>query len=78
MSAKVSDDDEEDGSSEIKISRAKQKEYEKMIIREARRRQAEKYGEEFIEDEDWSDKNKLKWKDGSVWQKKKKFLLRKP
>lgn len=52
VSAKVSDDDEEDGSSEIKISRAKQKEYEKMIIREARRRQAEKYGEEFIEDED--------------------------
>ena len=52
VSAKVSDDDEEDGSSEIKISRAKQKEYEKTIIREARRRQAEKYGEEFIEDED--------------------------
>ncbi len=52
VTAKVSDDDEEEGSSEIKISRAKQKEYEKMIIREARRRQAEKYGEEFIDDDD--------------------------
>ncbi|MDE6762757.1 MAG: YidC/Oxa1 family membrane protein insertase [Oscillospiraceae bacterium] len=52
VTAKVADDDE-GGSPEIKISRAKQKEYEKMIIREARRRQAEKYGEEFVdEDED--------------------------
>lgn len=47
--AKASDDEE---SGEVKLSRAKQKEYEKMIIREARRRQAEKYGEEFIDDED--------------------------
>lgn len=52
VTAKVSDDDDESGSSEIKISRAKQKEYEKMIIREARRRQAEKYGEEFIDDDE--------------------------
>lgn len=51
VAAKVSDDDEEEGTSEVKISRAKQKEYEKMIIREARRRQAEKYGEEFIDDD---------------------------
>lgn len=50
VTAKVSDD--EGGSPEIKISRAKQKEYEKMIIREARRRQAEKYGEEFIDDDE--------------------------
>ncbi len=46
--AKNSDDE----GGEVKISRSKQKEYEKMIIREARRRQAEKYGEEFIDDED--------------------------
>lgn len=52
VTAKVSDDDEEGGSSEMKISRAKQKEYEKMIIREARRRQAEKYGEEFVDDDE--------------------------
>lgn len=52
VTAKVSDDDDEEGSPEIKISRAKQKEYEKMIIREARRRQAEKYGEEFIDDDE--------------------------
>lgn len=52
VTAKVSDDDDEGGSSEIKISRAKQKEYEKMIIREARRKQAEKYGEEFIDDDE--------------------------
>ena len=39
-------------SPEIKISKAKQKEYERMLIREARRRQAEKYGDEFIDDDD--------------------------
>lgn len=50
VAAKISDD--ENDSPEVKLSRAKQKEYEKMIIREARRRQAEKYGEEFIEDDD--------------------------
>lgn len=42
----------DDEGGEVKLSRAKQKEYEKMIIREARRRQAEKYGEEFIDDDD--------------------------
>ena len=52
VTAKVVDDDEEGGSPEVKLSRAKQKEYEKMIIREARRRQAEKYGEEFIDDDE--------------------------
>lgn len=52
VTAKVSGDDDEEGSPEIKISRSKQKEYEKMIIREARRRQAEKYGEEFIDDDE--------------------------
>ncbi|MGN0675387.1 MAG: YidC/Oxa1 family membrane protein insertase [Oscillospiraceae bacterium] len=50
VTAKVSDD--EDASPEVKISRSKQKEYEKMIIREARRKQAEKYGEEFIDDDE--------------------------
>lgn len=49
--AKLSEDSEE-GSSEVKLSKAKQKEYERMLIREARRRQAEKYGEEFIDDDD--------------------------
>ena len=39
-------------SPEIKISKSKQKEYERMLIREARRRQAEKYGDEFIDDDD--------------------------
>lgn len=43
--------DEEDDKPDVKISKAKQKEYERMIIREARRRQAEKYGEEFIDDD---------------------------
>ncbi|MBD5141817.1 MAG: YidC/Oxa1 family membrane protein insertase [Ruminococcus sp.] len=43
--------DEEEDKPEVKISKAKQKEYERMIIREARRRQAEKYGEEFIDDD---------------------------
>lgn len=46
--AKSSDDE----GSDVKLSRSKQKEYEKMIIREARRRQAEKYGEEFIDDDE--------------------------
>lgn len=44
-------DEDEDGKPELKLSKAKQKEYERMIIREARRRQAEKYGEEFIDDD---------------------------
>ncbi len=34
------------------MSKAKQKEYESRLIREARRRQAEKYGEEYIDDDD--------------------------
>lgn len=49
VTAKISDD--ENDTPEVKLSRAKQKEYEKMIIREARRRQAEKYGEEFVDDD---------------------------
>ncbi len=48
-SAAVSDED--DGVNEIKLSKSKQKEYERAIIAEARRRQAEKYGEEYNEDE---------------------------
>lgn len=51
VSAKISEEDE-NVSPEVKLSRSKQKEYEKMIIREARRRQAEKYGEEFIDDDE--------------------------
>ena len=49
VKAKISD---EEDAPEIKISKAKQKEYERMLIREARRRQAEKYGDEFIDDDD--------------------------
>lgn len=48
----VVDDDDTDVK-EIKLSKSKQKEYERMLIREARRKQAEKYGEEFNDsDED--------------------------
>ena len=43
---------EREESPEIKITKAKQKEYERMLIREARRRQAEKYGDEFIDDDE--------------------------
>lgn len=49
VKAKVSDDDEV---TEVKLSKSKQKEYERMLIREARRRQAEKYGDEYTEDDD--------------------------
>ena len=49
VKAKISD---EEDAPEIKISKSKQKEYERMLIREARRRQAEKYGDEFIDDDD--------------------------
>lgn len=49
VKAKLSDDDD---SSEVKLSKSKQKEYERMLIREARRRQAEKYGDEYTEDDD--------------------------
>lgn len=45
-------DSDDDGSTEIKMSKSKQKEYERMLIREARRRQAEKYGEEFDDSDD--------------------------
>lgn len=48
----VVSDDDDDGSSEIKMSKSKQKEYERMLIREARRRQAEKYGEEYDDSDD--------------------------
>lgn len=50
VKAKINDDDED--VPEIKISKSKQKEYERMLIREARRRQAEKYGDEFIDDDE--------------------------
>ncbi len=42
--------DEETGE-EIKLSKSQMKEYERKIIAEARRRQAEKYGDEYIEDD---------------------------
>lgn len=42
--------DEETGE-EIKLSKSQLKEYERKIIAEARRRQAEKYGDEYIEDD---------------------------
>lgn len=56
-SAKLSDDDDEDDSSDdnvssdVKLSKSQQKEYERLIIAEARRKQAEKYGEEYIDEE---------------------------
>ena len=50
--SKVSDDDD-DG--EFKLSKSQQKEYERRLINEARKRQAEKYGDEYIEDDDNSD-----------------------
>ncbi|MCI7767073.1 MAG: YidC/Oxa1 family membrane protein insertase [Oscillospiraceae bacterium] len=42
--------DEETGE-EIKLSKSQLKEYERKIIAEARRRQAEKYGDEYIDDD---------------------------
>lgn len=45
--ARVSDDDE----GEIKLSKSQQKEYERRLINEARKRQAEKYGDEYYEDD---------------------------
>ena len=41
-----------DGTEEIKLSKSQQKEYERKIIAEARRRQAEKYGDEYDENDD--------------------------
>ena len=41
-----------DTGEEIKMSKAQMKEYERKIIAEARRRQAEKYGDEYTEDDD--------------------------
>ncbi len=43
---------EDDDDKEVKLSKSQQKEYERMLIREARKRQAEKYGEEFNDDDD--------------------------
>lgn len=47
--SKVSDDDDE---GEVKLSKSQQKEYERRLINEARKRQAEKYGDEYYEDDD--------------------------
>lgn len=44
----------DENNSEIKLSKSKQKDYERKIIAEARRRQAEKYGEEYDENDDGS------------------------
>lgn len=41
----------DENGNDIKISKAQMKEYERKIIAEARRRQAEKYGDEYIEDD---------------------------
>ena len=46
--SKVSDDDDE---GEFKLSKSQQREYERRLINEARKRQAEKYGDEYIEDD---------------------------
>jgi len=46
----TSDFVKEDGE-DIKLSKAQLKEYERKIIAEARRRQAEKYGDEYYEDD---------------------------
>ena len=53
VSGAVSDDD--GNTEEVKLSKSKQKEYERRIIAEARRRQAEKYGEEYVDDNDDND-----------------------
>lgn len=45
-------EDEKELTEDQKLSKSKQRELERAIIREARRRQAEKYGEEFIDDDD--------------------------
>lgn len=50
--AGVVKEDEDDGTTEIKLSKSKKREYELMLIKEARRRQAEKYGDEYIDDDD--------------------------
>lgn len=43
--------DNDNDNSEVKLSKSKQKEFERKIIAEARRRQAEKYGEEYIDED---------------------------
>ena len=43
--------DSEKKAQDIKLSKSKQKELESKIIAEARRRQAEKYGDEYTDDE---------------------------
>lgn len=47
--SRVSDDDDE---GEVKLSKSQQREYERRLINEARKRQAEKYGDEYYEDDD--------------------------
>ena len=42
--------DEDEG--EIKLSKSQQRGYERRLINEARKRQAEKYGDEYIEDDE--------------------------
>lgn len=46
--SRVSDDDD-DG--DFKLSKSQQREYERRLINEARKRQAEKYGDEYYEDD---------------------------
>jgi YidC/Oxa1 family membrane protein insertase len=49
---KIKSYDDDDDNTEVKLSKSKQKEYERALIREARRRQAEKYGEEYDDSDD--------------------------
>ncbi|MDR0943078.1 MAG: YidC/Oxa1 family membrane protein insertase [Ruminococcus sp.] len=50
VSGKLKDDEDEPKTEAEKISKSKQREIERKLINEARRRQAEKYGEEYIDE----------------------------
>ena len=50
--APVSDESDDNSDvPEVKLSKSKQKEYERTLIREARKRMAEKYGDEYTDDD---------------------------
>jgi YidC/Oxa1 family membrane protein insertase len=50
VSSSVKQDDEETETEEVKLSKSQQRDMERKLINEARRRQAEKYGDEYTED----------------------------
>jgi YidC/Oxa1 family membrane protein insertase len=50
VSGRLKDDEDETTSESEKITKSKQREIERKLINEARRRQAEKYGEEYIDE----------------------------